>query len=71
MVVERGYVMWRTKVRGWTLDRLCADKVFYVERGNGGFLVVEGCSDAHFTRLSPAELIALGTEQAGTEAIRR
>ena len=60
------------KVRGDTLDRLCRDKVFYVEWGNGGFLVVEGCSDAHYTKLSPTELIELGTEliQAGTEAIR-
>ena len=67
---EEAMIMCR-KVRGDTLDRLCRDKVFYIERGNSGFLVVEGCSDAHFTRLSPAELIALGTEQAGTEAIRR
>jgi hypothetical protein len=60
------------KVRGRTLDRLCADKVFYVERGNGGFLAVEGCSDAYFTKLSPTDLIELGSEliQAGTEAIK-
>ena len=50
------------KVRGDTLDRLCRDKVFYIERGNGGFLVVEGCSDAYFTKLSSVELISLGTE---------
>jgi hypothetical protein len=64
--------MWRTKVRGRTLDRLCGDKVFYVERGNGGFLVVEGCSDAHFTKLSPTDLIELGTEliQAGNAVIK-
>jgi hypothetical protein len=59
-------------VRGDTLDRLCNDKVFYVERGDGGFLIVEGCSDAYFTKLSPVELIELGTEliKAGAEAIR-
>jgi hypothetical protein len=64
--------MWRTKVRGKTLDGLCADKVFYVERENGGFLVVEGCSDAHFTKLSPTDLIELGTEliQAGNAVIK-
>ena len=60
------------KVRGDTLDRLCRDKVFYVERGNGGFLVVEGCSDAHYTKLSPTDLIELGTEliQAGNAVIK-
>lgn len=64
--------MCQTKVRGRTLDRLCADKVFYVERGNGGFLAVEGCSDAYFTKLSPTDLIELGTEliQAGTDVIK-
>jgi hypothetical protein len=64
---------YRHKVCGKTLDGLCGDQVFYVERGNGGFLVVEGCNSAFFTRLSPTELIELGTEliQAGTEAIRR
>ena len=62
----------RTKVRGDTLDRLCHDKVFYVERGDGGFLVVEGCSDAYFTKLSSVELISLGTELiiAGAGALR-
>jgi hypothetical protein len=60
------------KVRGDTLDRVCNDKVFYVERGDGGFLIVEGCSDARFTKLSPVELISLGTELiiAGAGAIK-
>ena len=57
-----------TKVRGDTLDRLCDDKVFYVERGNGGFLVVEGCNSAYSTKLSPVELIELVV--AGTGTIR-
>jgi hypothetical protein len=62
----------QTKVRGRRLDQLCADKVFYVERGRGGFLIVEGCSDAYFTTLSPIELIELGYEliQAGTKAYK-
>jgi hypothetical protein len=65
-------IMMCRKVRGDTLDRLCRDKVFYIERGNGGFLVVEGCSDAYFTKLSPTDLIELGTEliQAGTDVIK-
>jgi hypothetical protein len=53
---------YQRKVRGKTLDRLCDDQVFYVERGNGGFLVVEGMNSAYFTTLSPAELIELGTD---------
>jgi hypothetical protein len=65
-------LMSRTKVRGRTLDRLCADKVFCVERGSGRFPAVGGCNSAYFTRLSPTELIELGTEliQAGTQGIK-
>jgi hypothetical protein len=60
------------KVRGDMLDILCDDQVFYVERGQGGFLVVEGFTSAYFTRLTPVELIALGTELivAGTGSLR-
>jgi hypothetical protein len=60
------------KVRGDMLDILCDDQVFYVERGHGGFLVVEGFTSAYFTRLTPVELIALGTELivAGNGALR-
>jgi hypothetical protein len=60
------------KVRGDMLDILWDDQVFYVERGHGGFLVVEGCNSAYFTRLTPVELIALGTELivAGTGSLR-
>jgi hypothetical protein len=65
-------MMMGCRVRGDTLDRLCNDKVFYVERGDGGFLIVEGCSDAYFTKLSPVEMISLGTELiiAGAGAVR-
>jgi hypothetical protein len=65
-------LMSRTKVRGRTLDRLCADKVFCVERGSGRFPAVRGGNSAYFTRLSPTELIELGTEmiQAGTQVIK-
>jgi hypothetical protein len=60
------------KVRGDMLDILFDDQVFYVERGHGGFLIVEGCNSAYFTRLTPVELIALGTELivAGNGALR-
>jgi hypothetical protein len=62
----------RRQARGQMLDHLCDDKVFYVERGNGGFLVVDACNDAYFRKLSPVELIELGIEliQAGAEAIK-
>jgi hypothetical protein len=62
----------RTKVRGRRLDQLCDDNVFYVERGDGGFLIVEGCNDAVSSVLSPIELIELGYEliQAGTKAYK-
>ena len=52
------------------MDRLCDDQVFYVEKGNGGFLVVEGMNSAYFTTLTPQELVDLGTELvvAGTQA---
>ena len=61
------------KVSGDMLDILWDDQVFYVERGHGGFLVVEGCNSAYFTRLTPVELIALGTELivAGTGSLRQ
>jgi hypothetical protein len=54
------------------LDILWDDQVFYVERMHGEFVVVEGCTSAYYTRLSPVELIALGTELivAGTGALR-
>jgi hypothetical protein len=62
----------RTKVRGRRLDQLCDANLFYVERGDGGFLIVEGCNDACFSILSPIELIELGYEliQAGTKAYK-
>jgi hypothetical protein len=62
-----------SKVRGKILDRLCDEKVFYVEKGNGGFLVVDGCNSAYFTTVTPIELIELGTElvRAGNKAIRK
>ena len=62
-----------SKVRGKILDRLCDEKVFYVEKGNGGFLIVEGCNSAYFTKIIPIELIELGTElvRAGNRAIRK
>jgi len=62
-----------SKVRGKILDRLCDEKVFYVEKGNGGFLIVEGCNSAYFTKITPIELIELGTElvRAGNRAIRK
>jgi hypothetical protein len=58
------------KVLGRTLDRLCDDQLFYVERGEGW---VPSCGDsACFTTLSPVELIELGTEliQERTTAIK-
>jgi hypothetical protein len=57
----------RTKVRGRRLDQLCDENVFYVERGNGGCPIVEGCNDAFSSVLSP---IGPGNEliQAGTKA---
>jgi hypothetical protein len=60
------------KVSGDMLDILWDDQVFYVERVQGGFVVVEGCKSAYFTRLTPVELIALRTELivAGTGSIR-
>ena len=62
-----------SKVRGKILDRLCDEKVFYVEKGNGGFLIVEGCNSAYFTKIIPIELIELGTElvRVGNRAIRK
>jgi hypothetical protein len=48
------------KVRGKILDRLCDEKVFYVEKGNEGFLIVEGCNSAYFTKITPIELIDWG-----------
>ena len=62
-----------SKVRGKMLDRLCDEKVFYVEKGNGGFLVVDGYNSAYFTTVTPIELIELGTElvRAGNKAIRK
>lgn len=62
----------RTKVRGRRLDQLCDDNVFYVERGDGGFLIVGECNDAFSSVLSPIELIELGYEliQAGTKAYK-
>ena len=59
----------RTKVRGRRLDQLCDENVFYVERGDGGFLIVEECTDAFSSVLSPIEL---GYEliQAGTKAYK-
>jgi hypothetical protein len=62
-----------SKVRRKILDRLCDEKVFYVEKGNGGFLIVEGCNSAYFTKIIPIELIELGTElvRVGNRAIRK
>jgi len=59
-------------MRGKSLDQLCDDNVFYVERGKNGFLIVEGCNAAYCRTLTPVELIELGTElvRAGAEAIR-
>jgi hypothetical protein len=47
-------------------------KSVYVERGQGGFLVVKGVTSPYFTRLTPVELIALGTELivAGAGSLR-
>jgi hypothetical protein len=63
----------RRRFAGRYLDRLCDEKVFYVEKGNGGFLIVEGCNSAYFTKIIPIELIELGTElvRAGNRAIRK
>jgi hypothetical protein len=60
------------KLSGNMLDILWDDQVFYVERVHGEFVVVEGCTSTYYTRLSPVELIALGTELivAGTGALR-
>jgi hypothetical protein len=43
------------------------------KKGNGGFLIVEACNSAYFTKLTPIELIELGTElvRAGNRAIRK
>jgi hypothetical protein len=57
---------------GVVLDILWDDQVFYVEKVRGEFVVVEGCTSAFYTRLSPVELIKLGSELivAGTVALR-
>jgi hypothetical protein len=55
-------------MRGKSLDQLCDDNVFYVERGKNGFLIVEGCNAAYCRTLTPVELIEL--VQAGARAIR-
>ena len=63
-----------SKFRGKILDRrLCDEKVFYVEKSNRGFLILEGCNSAYFTKITPIELIELGTElvRAGNRAIRK
>ena len=60
------------KLSGVMLDILWDDQVFYVEKIRGEFVVVEGCTSAFYTRLSPVELITLGSELivAGTGALR-
>jgi hypothetical protein len=60
------------KLSGEVLDILWDDQVFYVQKVQGEFVVVEGCTSAYYTRLTPAELIALGHEliEAATGALR-
>ena len=43
-------------MQGKRLDQLCDGNLFYVERGQNGFPIVEGCNAAYCRTLTPVEL---------------